>query len=208
MEKKATQRIIGFLVVIALVVILMPFAFNGKTSESLQTAEAKTSDLTQAMEESAIPVSQSHAMIQKIDTPSENVAVVDTNSPIAVADKALDTSASVDKEMQSKSTIDNSAPAAPAMLKTADKSAKVVNVKKSDWVVQVGSFKNKNNAERLAKKLKASGFSAFTKTTKSNNQTLVLVGPLPKQTASTLVNKIEEKVKVHGVLVSYSERLV
>jgi cell division septation protein DedD len=41
MDKKMTRRIIGVLVMIALVIIVLPLVISGRTTAALQTAEVK-----------------------------------------------------------------------------------------------------------------------------------------------------------------------
>jgi DedD protein len=77
-------------------------------------------------------------------------------------------------------------------------------LKKNAWVVQLGSFKNKNNAIRLANTLRAQGFKAFTYDTSSNGQTRVYIGPEYKfLAASKLAHQIQHDTKMQGVIVSY-----
>jgi DedD protein len=74
------------------------------------------------------------------------------------------------------------------------------------WVVQMGNFKDKSNARRLADKLRNAGYKAFTKEIKSakgNVSTRVYIGPEFKQTvALQLSNKVEQEMKIHGIVVS------
>jgi DedD protein len=74
------------------------------------------------------------------------------------------------------------------------------------WVVQMGNFKDKNNARRLADKLRGAGYKAFTKEIKSakgNVSTRVYIGPEFKQAlALQLSNKVEQDMKMHGIVVS------
>lgn len=74
------------------------------------------------------------------------------------------------------------------------------------WVVQMGNFKDKSNARRLADKLRNAGYKAFTKEIKSakgNVSTRVYIGPEFKQAvALQLSNKVEQEMKMHGIVVS------
>jgi cell division septation protein DedD len=80
----------------------------------------------------------------------------------------------------------------------------VEQLKKSAWVVQIGSFKSKINAENLTNALRAKGFKAFTYATKSNGQTRVYIGPEFKQgSALALASKVQSAVNIHGIVVPY-----
>jgi cell division septation protein DedD len=79
-----------------------------------------------------------------------------------------------------------------------------VTAKKLGWLVQLGSFKSKVNAERLTNSLRAKGYKAFTIQTKSNGQTRVCVGPEFKQVAAnTIASKIAQEMKMQGIVMPY-----
>ena len=80
----------------------------------------------------------------------------------------------------------------------------LTQLKKTAWVVQMGSFKNHDNATRLTNALRAKGYKAFTYETKTNGQVRVYVGPEFKPVAANqLISKIEHDTHMRGVLVSY-----
>lgn len=83
----------------------------------------------------------------------------------------------------------------------------ISNLKKTAWAVQLGSFKDKNNARRLADRLRAGGYKAFmhdVKSARGNLQTRVYIGPELKQaSASKLSTKLEQQMNLHGLVVVY-----
>jgi cell division septation protein DedD len=90
----------------------------------------------------------------------------------------------------------------PAPVKTA--TVKPANLKKGAWIVQLGSFKNKINAERLTNALRARGYKAFTQETRGNGQIRVCVGPEFKQfAAATLANKLAQEINMRGIVMAY-----
>jgi DedD protein len=120
-----------------------------------------------------------------------------------------------ERVIQVKSSVAKAAPAKTSAVKlassktkhvaaTTDDEAEIVAAKQTAWVVQMGSFKNKTNAERLTNTLRAKGYKAFTFETKSNGQTRVYVGPQFKQVAAaTTATKIESDLNMHGIVVSF-----
>ena len=75
-------------------------------------------------------------------------------------------------------------------------------LKNAVWVIQLGSFKNKENALRLVNKLRTSGYRAFIQQASSHTQ--VFVGPENKQnSARSLKSKIEAELHISGIVVSY-----
>jgi DedD protein len=72
------------------------------------------------------------------------------------------------------------------------------------WTIQLGSFSNKENAQKLLKQLKAKGYCAYTKEGKNAEDELitrVYVGPeTDHDTAKADIAKIEKLFRVHGVV--------
>ena len=58
------------------------------------------------------------------------------------------------------------------------------------WVIQLGSFRHKNNVDDLVAKLKKNGYVAFTKPIKTKNGTLTKVFVGPELIKSSLEKKI------------------
>jgi len=83
----------------------------------------------------------------------------------------------------------------------------LANLKKPAWVVQMGSFKNKSNAHRLADQLRAAGFKAFTHEVTSSAGTIrtrVYIGPEFKEaSALKLSTQVEQAIKLRGFVVPY-----
>jgi DedD protein len=83
----------------------------------------------------------------------------------------------------------------------------VAHLKQPAWVIQMGSFKEKHNARRLADKLRTSGYKAFTREIKSARggvQTRVYIGPEHKQLAAVkLSTKLEQNMNMRGFVVMY-----
>jgi len=73
-----------------------------------------------------------------------------------------------------------------------------------EWVVQIGSFSNKANAERLIKKLRDGNYHAFVETATQDARTVyrVRVGPeLRRSRAESLKEKLTKELKMQGMLV-------
>jgi len=85
---------------------------------------------------------------------------------------------------------------------TRQKIAEFTAVKASAWVVQLGVFKEKNNAVRLVNQLRANGYHAFL--AKTGETTKVFVGPENKQNAAhMLASRLEQEMHIHGIVVNY-----
>lgn len=90
-----------------------------------------------------------------------------------------------------------------AEVKTTEKSLKLP--KSSSWIVQLGSFGQQQNADRLVKNLKEKGFAAYTrKTTGSSGRVIykVVVGPsVAKDRAQKLASQLQTKMNLTGLVV-------
>ena len=75
-------------------------------------------------------------------------------------------------------------------------------LKSAVWVIQMGSFKNKENALHLVNKLRINGYRAFIQQVASYTE--VFVGPENKQnSARALKNKLEAELHMSGIVISY-----
>jgi DedD protein len=71
------------------------------------------------------------------------------------------------------------------------------------WVVQVGSFSARENADKLVSRLRASGFSAFNVSVRDAGGTRhkVRVGPeIERQAAVRIAERIREKMSLEGIV--------
>jgi len=286
MEKKTTHRIIGILVVIALIIILLPILFDGGSSKApTQTAAVKAppfpeqgttilaqeqqtptaapaatatslstdtvnQDLgLQASNNSSSDVLLTPDKIEMINSePSKDVTAENTipSTPAPTNKDTNVTTASVTekavvkptpdlskqeqvatkiqttetKSMASKDSSSLTTPSRPIgktsvtkqvvkpkhSTKLAKAHSDVTKLKHTAWAIQMGSFKNKNNALNLANKLRASGFKAFTREFKSSHgdSIRVYVGPEFKQAqAATLNDQIQKSINMRGIVISY-----
>jgi len=86
--------------------------------------------------------------------------------------------------------------------KTATKPAAAV----TGWVVQVGSFEQRANANKLRDKLRHKGFAAFVEPRKDSHDKVyrVRVGPeLKRPTAEDLQKKLLKQEKLKGIVMQY-----
>jgi len=73
------------------------------------------------------------------------------------------------------------------------------------WVVQVGSFADSSNAERVVEQLKAEGMSAYRETVKTSSATIfrVRVGPfLERKEAQSVRQLLSERLSIDGVVMT------
>lgn len=162
------------------------------TNNTTQEVAANTAPVDSAAATQQSNVTANDASTQKVDA-----TVADANVKPAKKAKAK-------KEMAKKEK------SAKSVTAKNDKSVKDVlsNLKKTAWVIQMGSFKDKTNATRLADKLRTAGFKAFTHEVTSAKtgkvSTRVYIGPEDQQaSAQQLSSKVEQDLNLHGIVVSF-----
>lgn len=82
----------------------------------------------------------------------------------------------------------------------------LARLKNPVWVIQIGSFSNKENALRLVNQLRTNGYRAFIQdvSTALGANTRVFVGPIVKQTsARALALQLETDMHIRGMVISY-----
>jgi len=82
----------------------------------------------------------------------------------------------------------------------------LMKLKSSAWVIQVGSYKNKENALRIVNHLRANGYRAFIQqvTTALGEHTRVFIGPENKRTAAlALAGRLHSEMHLQGIVISY-----
>jgi DedD protein len=180
METRVKARLIGALILVALIVLLVPEMLSGprqgqKSSAGGGAAQTYTIDLsaptarvapTATATESPPPAPPPAA---PDDVPTETVHVESTSQP----------EASQPTEEPTPGRIE-SPPSGSA--DSGDESA---------WVVQLGSFASEDNAERLAGQLKSRGYKAFVSRSGSGTRTRFRVRVGPEQERARAENLAE-----------------
>ncbi len=167
MDRALKERIIGATVLVIFAVLIVPVFLDGPSSDSEMISEAVTlpGQGEQGTRKQTIvlnrdrtePVPQA-SRPKTVPTPA-----AETSKPTTIAAPA-----------QSQAT-ETAVPAAKKPVKTKPAVASATGM----WAVQMGSFSNKVNAERLASKLRKEGFAAFLSQLKTSSGELhrVRIGP-------------------------------
>lgn len=200
------NRIVGTIIVAAVAIIFLPDIFDGEKERYQEVFE----------EIPVAPETNFTANKNKLDN-QEFVALKQDEivDEIALDDEQGGANASSNENGEDVNQT-------PAKVKTTkdNKSAelkedKVVKVNpvtppkaKADtaWVIQLGSFRHKNNVAQLVEKLRKAGYTVFTHPikTKSGTLTKVFVGPeLNKSSLEKKIPALKELTKVQGKVARY-----
>lgn len=213
MENSLKQRLIGAVVLAALAIIFLPAILKEKSSNG--TFQSQIPSKPSELEEYRIDADKIDKLIAKKNAKSEA-------SELASAEEQ---NQAVEAINRSKLPTDN-AKAKLAIAKQAKKTKDITEQPASDssvgsdkvaaekqrinddfvdgaWVVQVASFSNQTNADKLIATLKASKLKAYSRPKKHSSGIIyrVLVGPyVDKAVASKAVSKISEISETSALL--------
>jgi DedD protein len=191
MDLRAKQRLTGAIILVALFVLLVPELLTGPDDARPVGATAESEGLREytidigdqnAVPATAQPSQPSAVNLPPVESPpaSADAARAVPGEAAAPATPALATPAPV-----TPARVDPT-PSAPPPVATNPMAAEPAPVPPSNqrpepgtFVVQLGSFGSRDNADRLVRDMKAKGFSAFVAPITSNGRELyrVRVGP-------------------------------
>lgn len=179
------HRIIGAIVVVALAVIFIPMVLGERAVEPpATTAEPPAADTA--------------------STAGNKLAITRVGSP----ERRAAASPAVSAAPPAAAPAREPAPAPPP--KTGadmpNKATAAVKPPASGWVVQVGTFSNAANADRLGRKLRAGGQAVLAERVdlQSGRAVRLRVGPFPDRAAALKAReRIRKDVGVQGVVLAY-----
>ena len=187
------NRLVGTIIVAAVVIIFLPDVLDGEKKshqddfEAIPKAEVFSGELTNK------PFPEEKLVRQKVTEISNEQAIDET----PIKKKASESTKKVNQVVKKVTK-----PAVTPPVKITSKPKKTLPEKavaKEAWVIHLGSFKDKTNVAQLLKKLKAKGYIAFTKPIKTKQGTLtkVIIGPELIKTA--MVKKLPALKDLTGI---------
>jgi DedD protein len=203
-ESRVKERLTGAVILVALIVLLVPELLSGPgvtaqptraTDKDGAPMRSYTIDLADngsaprpaesggAAELQPMPAADSDAG----DEAGEAAQVQADASPVASSEEEQRTAERSDPA-EATGTASPNAPASPPVAAEAPRSAPSPPVT-AGWMVQVGSFASRDNAERLSRDLKAKGFAASVSESRGGGRNLyrVRVGPEADRNAAQAV---------------------
>lgn len=182
MDEGLKKRLIGATVLVSLIVIFVPMLLEDEPVLSTE------------LEENIIPEKSEEEFSSKLlplETEDLSQPLVEEVEPL-VESEAVEPAA----ETEAKETVDKtSEPVVEEKPVAETKSEPETKVGLSGWVVQVGSFSKRDNAEKLVKELQTKKYAAFTDQVDLSGKILhrVLVGPeVDKKRAEQLMEKLNK----------------
>jgi DedD protein len=186
METRIRERLVGAIALVAIVVILVPELLTGPrssappaTSDAAAPVRSVTIDLTTGERgtiarprPSAAPASEDAAVTHEATAAAPPLASPLTAPPAAPSPPPASAPSSLE-----------GSPSAAAI------PAAAANAGPQGWVVQLGSFASRDNAERFASSLRSKGYAAFVAEFRGSGRVLfrVRVGPEQDRTRAEAI---------------------
>lgn len=220
------ERISGAVILIALAVIFVPMLFDEPAPRNERPQPVLTIEQPVPVERRNVPDPQPPESLGQIRSPGTSPAPAEPELPVEGAEPGA--TAQVDPQpavaiQQGEASSDSPPAQAPQQDPIADlaqaASERVASSPPADsppepqsppattaspageWAVQVGSFGEAGNAERLQARLEEEGFPVYSRR-RDNNMTTVYVGPFDSSEAGErAMNTVKERANLQGLLV-------
>ena len=199
MHQRLKERLVGAAVLVVIAVIFIPMLLTGPIDSGSITKTNIPERPTEKFNSKLIPLTDSLKPATEVEK-SGSISAANTEADIS--GKASDKS----KSNTSEKTESNSDASIADKKPVQEKIVKDKQVGLTAWVVQLGSFSSKVNADKLNLNLRKSGFPAFVEpiTKKGKTSYRVRVGPeILRADADTLLKKIKTKMKLDGIVLNY-----
>ena len=200
MHQRLKERLVGAAVLVVIAVIFIPMLLTGPTDTSSIT-KTNIPDLpTDKFNSKLIPLNDS---LKPIEDGNSMGGLISESQPVIDNEKEVSAESNNNVPVKTEKNDDT---------QNADKKPvenKIVKDKQvglTAWVVQLGSFESKVNADKLNLSLRKAGFPAFVEPLTKNGETSyrVRVGPeILRADADALLKKIKTKMKLDGIVLNY-----
>ena len=184
MEQKLKERLIGIIVLVSIAVIFIPMFF----SEPIDLVSKEKTNLSNSKESEFVsklkPVDDS---TQEFDTKRIEYDTVTEETPQTVTEETPQTVTEESTDLVNEET---------AFRK---ESLTENQMGQMNWIVQIGSYSNKENAEKENLRAKNAGFRSFINPITQNNKIMyqVCLGPeYDELDANKLREEIKKKIKL------------
>lgn len=186
MDVRVRERLVGALVLVAIVVLLVPAVLKGPERVRDETLAVPTRTVVVPLGNTALPARDDH-LIPEPAAPAEAPAT-------AAADPRLaGQTAAARRDLQAPAVAATSPPASRTTAPTDERAV----VTTPAWAVQLGAFSTRDKAEGLVSDLRRRGYSAFVLEYRADGKVLHRVRVGPEQDRERAV-AIAERLRKDG----------
>lgn len=229
MKYGKTERISGIVILLALLAIFVPWLMSDPAPREERPQPSFVIEQPVEAERRNVPAPQRPSTIDEPSTSftprsesDDDLIPIDANPRAPETDQIAASNQSPTSAEATGTSEPAEAPAAPESDPIADLIATNSSTQSSaestpqrepqstsspaptaqgEWAVQVGSFGEPGNAQRLSEQLSSAGFSVYQRE-RDNNMTTVFVGPYAtSEDGETAMSSIKERANVQGLLV-------
>jgi DedD protein len=195
MNAALQNRLVGTIIVVALVVILLPEWLDGEKRESTQSF-------------AEVPPRPAELVVEQPGDFPQQTLDEQANRPVELVDTvALDDPNNEAAEPSAQNPPSSEPPQqAEAQTSPVQNNEPEIDIKDSGWVVQLGSFRYEKNVNELIAILKNAGYRAYSQPVKTKVGVLnkVFVGPeLEREKLEQALAHLEELTKLKGKITAF-----
>ena len=202
MEQGLKERLVGAAVLVILAVIFIPMLLDERQEDDIVITET---NIPPKPESFPVPPEDTDFSSRIVPLQAEQPASGNIEKPEAdqpqPANKITETTTTQPPELM---TTKPELPPVTAPVMESEEPATGVGL--SAWVVQLGSFSSKDNADSLNNKLRKAGFRSFVEPLKQQDTTVyrVRVGPeIKRAEADALNDQLKISMQLDGIVVPY-----
>lgn len=196
------ERLSGAVILIALAVIFVPMLFDEPAPRDDRPEPVLSIDTPIEVERHDVPEPVPPASLAESDEAGVGEGQSPEESP---AEETASAEPAVDPIAELARAADQRLAESASASDQADGEAVESAVSGGEWAVQVGSFGQQANVERLLNQLRDEGFSAYSRP-RGNDLTTVYVGPFASSEAGErAVGEVKNRVNLQGLLVRVRE---
>lgn len=203
MHQRLKERLVGAAVLVVIAVIFIPMLLNGPTDSGAITKTNIPVRPTEKFNSKLIPLTDSLKPVVEVE--ADDAA----SGFVREYQEMIDVTEKTSNESQDNTPVKAESNDDTAITDKKLITGKIVKDKQvglTAWVVQLGSFSSKINADKLNLNLRKSGFPAFVEPLTKNGEKSyrVRVGPeILRADADALLKSIKTKMKLDGIVLNY-----
>lgn len=218
MERRLKERLIGAAVLVMAAVIFIPMVLDDSIQDENEITgtnipgRPKTGSASRIVPEQAPAIEDIPPLLtETVETEAAGEEAQNEGVPAVQQQEAV--AAVKPEEKERAAPVNGAAEKAPAkkanVIMPAPGSVEQTETEKKGltaWVVQLGSFSSRENADNLSEKLRQAGYPAFVEPVKSGSETAyrVRVGPeLLRSDAQALQKKLDQNFQQKGIVLRY-----
>ncbi|SHF25764.1 SPOR domain-containing protein [Marinomonas polaris] len=198
-DRTITYRLIGAGIMVLSAAIILPLILDGERPAELDVQVQVTTppafpivEIAPVQSVDNLPIEQSIGE----DRAAEDIRLIpvpqSANDVSSISGVESTVSAKPEAKPEAKPAVEKEPVEKSAPVQVADR-----------WVLQIATFKSKENAVRLVEKLKGANYDAYSLTT--NSLYKVYVGPeFKRETSEKMREEIKKKFNLNGIVVKYS----